>query len=57
MKMTDGTADIRFGSWHTGICNFVFCDGSVRSLPFNIDINTLRLLAVRNDGQPIPSYE
>jgi prepilin-type N-terminal cleavage/methylation domain-containing protein/prepilin-type processing-associated H-X9-DG protein len=57
MKGTDGTADIRFGSWHTGVVNFVFCDGSVRSLPINIDINTLRLLAVRNDGQPIPSYE
>ena len=57
MKMTDGNADIRFGSWHTGVCNFVFCDGTVRSIPLNIDINTLRLLAVRNDGQPIPNYE
>jgi prepilin-type N-terminal cleavage/methylation domain-containing protein/prepilin-type processing-associated H-X9-DG protein len=57
MKQTDGAASIRFGSWHTGICNFVFCDGSVRALPVNIDIETLRRLAVRNDGMPIPSYE
>jgi prepilin-type N-terminal cleavage/methylation domain-containing protein/prepilin-type processing-associated H-X9-DG protein len=57
MKPTDGAADIRFGSWHPGICNFVFCDGSVRSLPVNIDIETLRRLAVRNDGQPIPSFD
>jgi prepilin-type N-terminal cleavage/methylation domain-containing protein/prepilin-type processing-associated H-X9-DG protein len=57
MKMTDAAADIRFGSWHTGGVNFVFCDGSVRTLPFSIDIETLRRLAVRNDGQPIPSYE
>ena len=57
MKVTDARADIRFGSWHTSGVNFVFCDGSVRTLPFNIDLETLRRLAVRNDGQPIPSYE
>jgi prepilin-type N-terminal cleavage/methylation domain-containing protein/prepilin-type processing-associated H-X9-DG protein len=57
MKPTDAASTIRFGSWHEGICNFVFCDGSVRALPVNIDIETLRRLAVRDDGQPIPSYE
>jgi prepilin-type N-terminal cleavage/methylation domain-containing protein/prepilin-type processing-associated H-X9-DG protein len=57
MKPTDAASTIRFGSWHTGICNFVFCDGSVRALPVNIDIETLRRLAVRNDGLPIPTYE
>jgi prepilin-type N-terminal cleavage/methylation domain-containing protein/prepilin-type processing-associated H-X9-DG protein len=56
MRGSDGTADIRFGSWHTGIVNFVFCDGSVRSLPINIDIDTLRRLAVRNDGLPISEF-
>jgi prepilin-type N-terminal cleavage/methylation domain-containing protein/prepilin-type processing-associated H-X9-DG protein len=40
----------RFGSWHPGICNFVFCDGSVHGLKVNIDIETLRRLAIRNDG-------
>ena len=46
----------RFGSYHPGICQFVFCDGSVRPLPVGIDVNTLGLLACRDDGQPIPPY-
>jgi prepilin-type N-terminal cleavage/methylation domain-containing protein/prepilin-type processing-associated H-X9-DG protein len=50
-------ADKAFGSWHTGVCQFVFCDGSVKALSVNIDVNTLQLLAVRNDGKAIPSYE
>jgi prepilin-type processing-associated H-X9-DG protein len=54
MKSTDAASTIRFGSWHTGICNFVFCDGSVHSLPVDIDIDVLRNLAVRNDGKVIP---
>ena len=53
MKPTDAASTIRFGSWHTGVCNFVFCDGSVHSLAVNIDIDVLRRLAVRNDGQPV----
>jgi prepilin-type N-terminal cleavage/methylation domain-containing protein/prepilin-type processing-associated H-X9-DG protein len=55
MKPDDAASTIRFGSWHPGVCNFVFCDGSVHSIPVSIDIDTLRLLAVRNDGEPIPS--
>jgi prepilin-type N-terminal cleavage/methylation domain-containing protein/prepilin-type processing-associated H-X9-DG protein len=43
----------RFGSWHLGICNFVFCDGSVHPLPVSINLETLRRLAVRNDGLPV----
>jgi prepilin-type processing-associated H-X9-DG protein len=49
-------ADKAFGSWHTGLVQFVFCDGSVHALPTSININTLQLLGVRNDGQPIPDY-
>jgi prepilin-type N-terminal cleavage/methylation domain-containing protein len=49
-------ANKAFGSWHPGICQFVFCDGSVKPIPNNIDINTLQLLGVRNDGQVIPEY-
>jgi prepilin-type N-terminal cleavage/methylation domain-containing protein len=49
-------ADKAFGSWHTGLVQFVFCDGSVHALPTNINVNTLQLLGVRNDGQPIPDY-
>jgi prepilin-type N-terminal cleavage/methylation domain-containing protein/prepilin-type processing-associated H-X9-DG protein len=54
MPMTGAASTFRFGSWHAGICNFVFCDGSVHSLPNNIDIDILRRLAVRNDGEVVP---
>ena len=53
MKPFDAASTIRFGSWHTGTCNFVFCDGSVHSLPVNMDIEVLRRLADRNDGLPV----
>ena len=49
LRLNQPAAEIR-----TGICNFVFCDGSVHSLPINIDIDTLRRLAVRNDGEVVP---
>ncbi len=45
-----------FGSYHTGVVQFGFCDGSVRALPQSIDPNTLGLMACRDDGQPIPDY-
>jgi prepilin-type N-terminal cleavage/methylation domain-containing protein len=58
-------ANERFGSWHPGICQFVMCDGSVRSLQNSIqdvlnasanpidaptNLGPLHRLAVRNDG-------
>ena len=43
-----------FGSYHPGLCQFVFGDGSVRPLQVTIDVSILTLLADRNDGQPIP---
>jgi prepilin-type N-terminal cleavage/methylation domain-containing protein/prepilin-type processing-associated H-X9-DG protein len=46
----------KFGSSHPGLCQFVFCDGSVRTLANTTDPVTLGLLASRNDGQTIPSY-
>jgi prepilin-type processing-associated H-X9-DG protein len=30
-----------FGSLHTGVINFVMCDGSVRSIPTSIDMNVV----------------
>lgn len=45
-----------FGSYHRGICQFAFCDGSVRSLQNGIDPVLLGLLAQRNDGQAVGDY-
>ena len=44
-----------FKSMHTGGANFVFADGSVRSVRESISITTYILLGGRNDGQPIPN--
>jgi prepilin-type N-terminal cleavage/methylation domain-containing protein len=44
----------RFGSYHPGICQFVFADGGVRIIENNINSVTLGLLCQRNDGQAIP---
>ena len=41
----------KFGSWHPGICNFVFGDSSVRSVTATIDPVTLGFLCSRNDGR------
>ena len=46
----------KFGSFHPGICQFVFCDGRVQPINTNIDAANLRRLAVRNDGEVI-TYE
>jgi prepilin-type N-terminal cleavage/methylation domain-containing protein len=43
----------RFGSWHPGVCQFVFCDSSVRAIRNSIDEVNLGRLAVRNDGQVV----
>ena len=43
-----------FGSYHSSVCQFVLCDGSVRALENHISTSVLRLLCVRNDGQPVP---
>jgi hypothetical protein len=45
-----------FGSYHPGICQFVFDDGSVHALVGSIDPVTLRLLANRSDGEVVPDY-
>ena len=47
----------QFGSWHTGVVNFVFCDAHVASLRTSIPGTTLGFLATRAGGEVIPSYE
>ncbi|MCI0462748.1 MAG: DUF1559 domain-containing protein [Gemmataceae bacterium] len=46
-----GNPQFRFGSYHPGVVNFVFGDGSVRALTTSIDGTNLGRLASRNDGQ------
>ena len=46
-----------FGSAHPGGCNFVFCDGSTRTIVYTIDPETHRLLGNRHDGCAIDSKE
>lgn len=51
-----GRAAQRFGSWHRGVCNFAFGDGSVRAIPVGIDIGVLTRLADRADGLAVGEY-
>jgi prepilin-type N-terminal cleavage/methylation domain-containing protein len=51
------TVNAQFGSWHTGICQFVFGDGSVRAISTSVPGTVVGLLAARNDGEVIPDYE
>jgi prepilin-type N-terminal cleavage/methylation domain-containing protein len=45
-----------FGSYHTGICQFAFGDGSVHALANSTPLSTLKLLVNIRDGQTIPPY-
>jgi prepilin-type N-terminal cleavage/methylation domain-containing protein len=45
--------NIQFGSWHTGVVEFAFCDGSVHGLNTAVSGTTLQFLANRTDGQVI----
>lgn len=49
--VVDGIYARKFGSYHTGICQFGFVDGSVRAIRNSIDTANLRRLAVRDDGE------
>jgi len=42
-----------FGSWHPGVCQFVFGDGRAQAVSNSIDPLVLDTLCVRNDGQVI----
>jgi prepilin-type processing-associated H-X9-DG protein len=42
-----------FGSPHSGLVNFAYCDGSTHTVPVGIDVLIHRYLGERNDGQII----
>jgi prepilin-type N-terminal cleavage/methylation domain-containing protein/prepilin-type processing-associated H-X9-DG protein len=42
-----------FGGRHTGVCMFVFCDGSVHALPVTLSTDVLTHLGLPADGVPV----
>ena len=46
--------DTRFGSSHHLIAYFLFCDGSVKSLTYNINLPAFQALCHRDDGTLLP---
>ena len=46
----------QFGSYHSGICQFAFGDGSVRAIAVSVPKTTLMFLVNIDDGQVIPPY-
>jgi prepilin-type N-terminal cleavage/methylation domain-containing protein/prepilin-type processing-associated H-X9-DG protein len=53
----NGSAAFGFRARHPGVCQFVFGDGSVRSLSESINHGTYQLLGAKGDGVTIPAYE
>jgi prepilin-type N-terminal cleavage/methylation domain-containing protein len=49
----DTPTNQRFGSYHPGLCQFVFGDGSVKALSVTVSEDTLGLLVQRSDGKAI----
>jgi prepilin-type N-terminal cleavage/methylation domain-containing protein/prepilin-type processing-associated H-X9-DG protein len=43
-------ANTSFGGPHEGVCQFAFCDGSVKPIRTTTDLQTLSYLITRNDG-------
>jgi len=56
LALTPRDVGWRFGSYHWGLTQFVFGDGSVRPLSNGINPVTLGLLASINDGQRATDY-
>lgn len=50
---TSGVHWASFGSWHSGVCQFAFVDGSVRAVANHTSLSTLWKLGDRRDGQAV----
>jgi prepilin-type N-terminal cleavage/methylation domain-containing protein/prepilin-type processing-associated H-X9-DG protein len=48
--------NIQFGSYHSGVCNFVLVDGSVRSISTSISATTLGHMAARDNTVPVGDF-
>jgi prepilin-type processing-associated H-X9-DG protein len=53
----DVTPNTQFGSWHAGVCQFVFADGSVHALHNSTPGSILALFTNRCDNLPTPSID
>jgi hypothetical protein len=47
----------KYGSYHVGICQFAFGDGSVHPIRLSIDPQILDYLANVADGNQVPSAD
>jgi prepilin-type N-terminal cleavage/methylation domain-containing protein len=52
VDFTPGESTLAFGSWHPGICQFLFVDGAVRALSNDTSTAVLGQIAKSADGQP-----
>jgi len=52
-RRDDSWYDRRFGSSHIGVLNGVFCDGSVRTIRFTINLGAFQRICNRTDGQVV----
>ncbi|GIW95759.1 MAG: prepilin-type N-terminal cleavage/methylation domain-containing protein [Pirellulaceae bacterium] len=49
-------AALVFGSSHRRACHFVFCDGAVHAISFDIDPEVHKRLGNRRDGKPVGEF-
>jgi prepilin-type N-terminal cleavage/methylation domain-containing protein len=54
--MGTGSGSGSFGGPHQAGFMAVYCDGSVRLIPYSVPVSTIELICNRNDGQVIPNY-